>query len=552
MTSLLFKIAAVSWVIIFTERLVFWLWLWQLKEYHLGRFKAHFATNQGKRLIFNPLNLLQVILILGWILTFYFPSEGDLYYWPLIWLFILSAFLVFSALRVVLKIVFKRIKLPVLTKKIILLLFLGVVIEGLILGYLFSSDTEAIPLLLLVYFLSPLLFSFLVFLIQPLTILQQRRLLAKAKQKREKFKDLIVIGITGSYGKTSVKEFLYTILSEKFGEQVLKTKKHINAEIGIAQTILQELKPEHKIFIAEIGAYERGKIKQVCKVIKPKIGILTGIDEQHMATFGSQGNIVKAKFELIESLPEKGTAILNGDNNIIKNEKLRIKNYNSKLKIIKTVSTQAREGLWAENIRVEKESVSFKMLTQEGESADFKANLLGKHNIPNILLAAACAKELGMSLPEIVLACQKVKVLEGALRLVKGKDGLNILDATYSANPQGVVAHLEYLETAWREAGKTIIMPCLIELGKASKKVHYRIGEKIGRVCDLAIITTKDRFKELKQGAVKSGMSEDKIVFIENPTAILQKISASTNAGDVVLLESRINAKLKGSLIENP
>ncbi|GAI48689.1 unnamed protein product, partial [marine sediment metagenome] len=128
----------------------------------------------------------------------------------------------------------------------------------------------------------------------------------------EQFKNLLVVGITGSYGKTSTKEFLATVLSKRFN--VLKTKEHQNSEIGISRCILNELKPEHKVFIVEMGAYGKGGIKLLCDIAKPKIGILTGMNEQHLALFGSQENIIKTKYELIENLPSDGMAIFNGNN----------------------------------------------------------------------------------------------------------------------------------------------------------------------------------------------------------------------------------------------
>ncbi|GAI92747.1 unnamed protein product, partial [marine sediment metagenome] len=237
----------------------------------------------------------------------------------------------------------------------------------------------------------------------------RKRILKKAQKKREKLKNLLVIGITGSYGKTSTKEFLTQILSEKF--KVLKTKKHINAEIGIAQTILNELTPAHEIFIAEIGAYERGKIREVCQMIKPKIGILTGINEQHLSTFGSLENIIKAKYELIENLPQKGLAIFNGNNKYCQE-------LFHKTKIPKKV-----------------------IYSDDNKFKSIAKNLL-PWNIENILMAAATAEMLGVSLEEIIKASKKIK---SPIQIKKGINNLNIIDSTYSANPKSVISHLDYL-----------------------------------------------------------------------------------------------------------
>ncbi len=410
----------ICWFLVFTKLLLFWVWLWQLKEYHWGRFLAHFETQKLRKILFS----------------------------------------------------FHGVRYPRLTSKTIIILISGILLEIFLLYFC------SFPVLLVSIILAPIISSLLVLFFQIPTVILVKKTLKKAKEKKEQFKNLIIIGITGSYGKSSTKEFLATILSEKF--KVLKTPKNINAEIGIAKTILNELKPEHQVFIAEIGAYERGKIKEVCRVLEPKIGILTGINEQHLSTFGSQENIKKAKYELIENLPEDSIAIIR--------DKLDLR---------------------ADDIRVEKEYIFFRV-----NGVDFKANLLGVHNIDNILLSASCAQKLGMSLEEISRACLKIKPEQGGMKFLR-KDAPVIIDSSYSANPDGVIADLEYLKLY--SGQKIIIMPCLIELGKAAKEVHQRIGRKIAEVCDLAIITTRDYFKEIKQEAPNA-------LLIEKPKEIIARI----------------------------
>ena len=300
----------------------------------------------------------------------------------------------------------------------------------------------------------------------------------------------MVIGITGSYGKTSTKEFLYDILSSKLGkDKILKTREHQNSEVGIARCILNELKPEHEIFIVEMGAYNVGGIKLLCDMVIPKIGVLTGINEQHMATFGSQENIIKAKYELIESLPADGVAFFNAKN------KYCVELYQR---------TNIKKYLY-------------------GQEAQF-------YGQENILGAIAVARELGVEIDSEIYLKKDLPAVR------RGVNGLNIIDSTYSANPTGVLAHLDYLKTL--PGRKVLVMPCLIELGKASKEVHRRIGRKIAEVCDLAIITTKDRFKEIHETA------GDKAVCIESPKEIFNKIKSTTHPGDVVLLESRVPKEL--------
>lgn len=523
----------IFWLIIISKKLFFWIWFWQLKEYHIGRIRAHFETQRGRKLILNPLLITKLLLVLGLFYNFEIGSQF------LILIYLFETLIIFRHFSK------KTLKSPVLTKKALFLLFFGFCLIVFIPASFWKKPLFDFTIFLLVSdVLAPGIFSGLAAFFQPLAFLWQRIIIQKAKKKREKFGDLICIGITGSYGKTSTKEFLATILAEKYGkDKILKTKEHQNSEVGISLCILNELKPKHQIFVCEMGAYQKGGIKLLCNIAKPKIGILTGINQQHLATFGSQKNIIKAKYELIESLPKDGLAIFNGSNQFCKNlyQKTDIPK-----KICSPIPAAAEIvsylDLWAKNIIVKEKSLSFKVFSKEGELSDFKVNLIGLHNIENILLAACCAKELGMGLPEIAKACGKIEPQEKTMKLKKGKGGLTIIDDSYSANPKGVIAALNYLKI-W-PGRKIIVMPCLIELGKASIEVHKRIGERIGQICQLAIITTKDRFKEIKEGARKRGMKPENILFIESPQEILEKIKKFSKKDDVILLEGRLTSEI--------
>ncbi|MDD5145291.1 MAG: Mur ligase family protein [Candidatus Pacebacteria bacterium] len=443
-------------LLLFIKLFLFWLWLWQLKEYHIGRFLAHFETQAITKIISS----------------------------------------------------FWRIKLPKFTGKTAVI-FISEIIAATALSLYFKF-----AILFLILF-APVFSSAIVLLFQIPTVFLRNRIIKKAKIKIRQFPNLLVIGITGSYGKTSTKEFLYSILSEKFKNKVLKTKEHQNSEIGISQCILADLEQEHEIFIVEMGAYNRGGIKMLCDIVRPKIGILTGINEQHMSTFGSLENIIKGKYELIESLPADGVAFFNAKN------KYCLELYNETLR------------------RLPVKAILY------GQNATF----FGEENI---LGAMAAAKELGMADAEIKAAVDRIENKMPGIKIKEGIGGLKIIDATYSANPDGVIANLEYLKNNF-SGKKIIVMPCLIELGKASKEVHTRIGKKIGEVCDLAIITTKDYFKEIKEAAFASAIAEamagkeatasqrkPEILFLENPKEIFAKIMGVVKEGDAVLLESRV------------
>ena len=413
------------WFIVMVKKILFWLYLWQLKDYHIGRFLDHFQTEKGKKTLFNRQIFLKVFWALLFPLSYFFLSaafgnslEGSIIwalpiqYLPLepelfIGFFYASLFVFLSFYPIVFAVYFfesvftlfafyqRKIRQPVLTAKTVVLTALAAfVVPGLLLLVYFirgkdNSFNWWLPFWLLVIdSLIPLIVSLVVLSFQPLAALGRNQIIKRAKEKRAVFHNLLVIGITGSYGKTSTKEFLYTILVEKFGaEKVLKTKEHQNSEVGISQCILNDLKPGHEVFICEMGAYGLGGIKLLCDIAKPKIGILTGINEQHMATFGSQENIIRAKYELIEALPKDGLAIFNGDNEycfeLYKKTRKPKKFYSLQSSIF-----NAQPDLWATSLAVNRQFLSFETFDKNGELTVIKANVMGGQNVYNILAAA--------------------------------------------------------------------------------------------------------------------------------------------------------------------
>ncbi len=485
------------WFLREVRAILFWLYLWQLKEYHIGRFLAHFQTAKGKRLLLNPLTGFKLTL-LGFVL--FVPSA------------IYIAIPIYAA-----EVLLRKAPRPVFTLKVKLLT------AAFVCFLLAFALLESLVFLLIVDIATPLFASAVVLILQPFAVVGRAGIVRRAKKRRRKFKKLKVIGITGSYGKTSTKEFLAHILGQKF--QVLKTPEHANSEVGISRTILRNLTDEHDIFVCEMGAYNKGGIKLLADIAKPDIGIVTGVNEQHLATFGSVENLLSAEGgkELIEALPKDGALIIN------QKSKIKIQSDNAKCKIIIPQIP---------HVKVEKERISF-----ETEGVSFRVPVYGGHNVQNLLLAIAAARELGMSLREIAKAAETMPLEIGALKVWRGTGGITVIDSTYSANPDGVIADLEYLNLY--EGKKVLVMPCLIELGKASKEVHRRIGEKIAEVCDLAILTTGECLASVKEGARQS----DKIIYMEHAQYIFEKIKEVMGEGGAVLLEGGKESRTQRDLL---
>jgi UDP-N-acetylmuramoyl-tripeptide--D-alanyl-D-alanine ligase len=521
-----FYLLILFWAIHALDRTLFCLYFWQIKEYRFDRVRGDAKISLK---VFFPKLFFVMLFIASLFLISPDPQNPQLLENFITGIFyFLGVYSIFRFFK-------NKIKFPKFTKKSIALL---VVFSVLLVCVALIFQNEFSLFIVLAEILIPFVTFFVVQIFQIPTIIIKKYIYKKAEERIKQFKELIVIGINGSYGKSSSKEFLYTILSKKYN--VLKTAGNINTEIGVAQTIIKDLKKEHQIFIVEMGAYRKGEIKLMCKMTMPKIGVVTGVNEQHLSLFGSMENLLLAEGgrELSDAIGENGTLIVNGDNKfclkLIKDNKLPKKQE----KIYALSNKIIDADIWADEITVHKDSISFLAITKEGDMMNFDAKVLGKHNVQNLLGAILLAKELGMGFGEISEACKDIKQDQSGMVHKIGKHGLDVIDSSYSANPDGVCADLDYLSIFPQK--NVVVMPCLIELGEKSSEIHEKIGGKIGQICDLAIITSKDKFEELKKGAIKAGMKEKNIIFSANPQDICSIITLFCKSGDAVLLEGRV------------
>ena len=532
-SSFTFYILLFLWLIHALQRILFCLYYWQLKEYRFDRIKADFKRSLK---VFFPRTSILMLIILFFLAA---PSEPNSQYsWNdlvLIVFYILGIYSVVLLAR-------KRWKMPKFTKKMLVLLVLSAIV-------LICAAVAFFNQFFLFVVLTEIAIPFATFLIVELlqapTFLIKGTIYKKAEKKIKEHKNLTIIGITGSYGKSSTKEFLYAILSKKY--KVLKTSGNTNTEIGVAQTVLNQLKPEHQIFIVEMAAYRKGEVKLLCDIVKPKIGIVTGVNEQHLALFGSLKNLLSAEGggELADALPKGGILFVNGDNKYCLD---LYKKFNGNKKVYSESNKKINSDIWSDSITVHKNYISFLAIDKKGEMAHFDVKVLGKHNVENLLGAILIAKELGMNFGEISEACENISQKQGGMTLKKGKHGIDIIDSSYSANPDGVFADLNYLSIFPNK--KVIVMPCLIELGGKSAEIHEKIGRKIAKICDLAIITNKDKFRELKKGFDETKTEGSNILLCDNTNDIYSAITLFCKSGDAVLLEGRVPSGLINLLTE--
>ena len=325
----------------------------------------------------------------------------------------------------------------------------------------------------------------------------------KAQTKLKNMSNLKIIGITGSYGKTSSKRILADVLNIKYN--ALPTPKSLNTYNGLIMTVNNYMDKFTEVFIAEMGAYVKGEIAGLCRLVKPKYGILTTIGTAHLETFGSQENIQKGKFELIESLPSDGFGILNGDDPLQVSYKLK-----NKVKIIWVGIDNKDVDVHASNIKCSNKGTTFDVeFKGDSKKYHFETKLLGKHNVYNILEAIACGKEFGIDVEDLQKAVSGVRPVEHRLELKK-LGNFYMIDDAYNSNPTGSERALEVLDMM--PGTKVVVTPGMIELGDKEDEYNKVFGEQISEVADYVILIGENKTKPIKEGLLEKKFDKDKII----------------------------------------
>jgi len=353
--------------------------------------------------------------------------------------------------------------------------------------------------------------------------------LRKAKKKLRDMKNLKVVGITGSYGKTSSKNILSDILNTKY--DAMPTPKNFNTTYGLMITINNNLDKFTEYFIAEMGAFKRGEIKELCDFVHPKYGILTTIGTAHLESFGSRENIQKGKFELIESLPSDGIGILNRDDEYQVSYKLK---NNCKIYWIGIDNEEA--DIYATNIKQNETGMTFDCFFKElNTKHSFETRLLGRANIYNILAGIMLGYKLGIKVDELKLGVSKVKTIEHRLELKKYA-GINIIDDAYNSNPVGAKMALEVLNLM--PGDKIVVTPGMIELADKEYEYNFEFGKQIADVADHVILVGKNQTKAIYEGLINKDYKEKNIHIINDVKEAFNIMKELHKKETYVLLEN--------------
>ncbi len=382
------------------------------------------------------------------------------------------------------------------------------IIVGLLIAILLITHFSGIVLIILTLLIAFLYyFIYLVNIInRPIEKMVYNYYFKKAKNKLADMNRLKVIGITGSYGKTSSKNILSHVLSSKYITR--PTPKNLNTPYGLMITINSYLDKFDEVLIAEMGAYVPGEIKKLCDFVKPKYGILTIIGDAHLETFKTKENICRTKFELIESLDKDGACVLNLDDkyqvDYVKNE---LKN---KVKIIWIGKENSKSDFNAINIKSNQNGMNFDIV-HEGKTYHVETKLLGIHNVYNILASIALGVELKVPIPDMVRKVKSLIPIEHRLE-IKKLNNITMIDDAYNSNPVGAKNALDVLDMM--EGIKVVVTPGMVELGDNEESLNYEFGCEISKVADYVILIGEKRCEKIKKGILDQGFKENKIIIL--------------------------------------
>ncbi|MCL2332584.1 MAG: UDP-N-acetylmuramoyl-tripeptide--D-alanyl-D-alanine ligase [Actinomycetia bacterium] len=383
---------------------------------------------------------------------------------------------------------------------------------------------EMMALLVALTFLIPLLANALN---TPVEHAIRRHYLADAQRVLAASPRLTVIGITGSYGKTSVKHFLTALLQAKY--HVLMTPESYNTPMGVVMTIREQLRSTHEIFVCEMGARYEGDIRELCDLVNPTHGVITAIGEQHLETMGSLETITRTKFELAGAVAGKGMLFLNGDNETIRANLPEGQAY-------RTYGLSPENDYCAFNIETSQSGTTFSLRGGGETACGLKTQLIGEHNVVNLAGALALAHYLGVPYDEMRLALRRIAAVPHRLQLIQNAQA-TIIDDAYNSNPSGCEAALETL--ALFDGCKILITPGMVELGSEQDARNRVFGEQAAAVCDQVILVGEKQTRAIFAGMTDAGFDPSKIVIAHSFTdAIREAYALTTDQHKVILLEN--------------
>ncbi|MBD5405582.1 UDP-N-acetylmuramoyl-tripeptide--D-alanyl-D-alanine ligase [bacterium] len=428
----------------------------------------------------------------------------------------------------------KKLVLTLRAKRI---LYLSIIIDAVLAGIIFYTLhtlknyclCEDVGYLLLLIQVIPFMLIVSNILLKPFELLVRHKYVKEA-EKRLNEVNPIVIGITGSFGKTSTKNILHHIVSSV--APTLTTARSINTLMGITQVIRSDLKKNHKYFIVEVGTSAKGKIKKICSLIKPKFGILTAVGFAHFANFKNQESLAKEKMDLIKSVnSNNGVSVIN----TLQVDKKFIPDMANLIFLSDTVENKNTYKI--SNIKQDINGVNF-VLSFGGKNYKIEAPIFGLHQANNISMAIILAFKLGIPTDTIIASLKTLKQVEHRLEVKKQPNGITIIDDGFNSNVDGFVSALNTLRTLANNGRAILITPGMVELGKKHKEHHIRVAKEALLKCDIVIAVVPERIKDFVDTFKNSMNKNQQLILVGSFKEALAWTTKNAKKGDVILYEN--------------
>ncbi len=394
-------------------------------------------------------------------------------------------------------------------------------------GYLLGIHLQlTLPALFLLC--SPFAVLLANFINQPMEKAARNWYIRDAKKKLAASPDLTILGVTGSFGKTSVKSHLGHLLSVRY--DTLITPESYNTPMGVVRTIREKLLPRHTLFVCEMGARHVGDIRELCELVHPIHGIITAVGNQHLETFKTEDNILRTKFELADALPPDGMLFLNADSETIR------RHLPSLNRPYITYGLTPDCTYYASDISVSLTGTSFQLHTPDGEVVPYRMKLLGGHNVLNVTGALAVCISLGIPPQELIPAVRTLEAVPHRMQLLPGGD-VTFIDDAYNSNPAGCKAALNTLSLF--DACKILVTPGMVELGSDMEKSNKAFGVQAAAVCDYVFLVGERQAVPIREGLLEAGFPEGRITVthtLQEALGFVRAIHASKKK--IVLLEN--------------
>lgn len=492
------------------------LHMFQQNRYELRRYGKWFNDNVSKK------TMLCLIVALVLVIIYYMVLRN---FAPYLSYFIIAAITVYDYLKEKKKSYIKPLVYTARVKRqIVVIILLDLLVLASVIWL--AAIEDLMGLVVIAYIMNWFMIYPMAIITMPLEKAVQLYFINDAKKILRKHDDLIKIGITGSYGKTSSKNIVQAIISDRY--RSLMTPASFNTPMGITITIREHLKPTDQVFVCEMGADKVNDISYLCKFVKPQIGLVTSIGPQHLQTFKTLDNIIKEKMQMIECLPKDGLGIINVDNEHIRN--YRVKN-NCKLV---TYGIYHDADYKAVDIQYGPDGSSFNVLF-ENEKHAFKTKLLGEHNIMNILASIAIARYLDIDWDNLRKSVRQVDYVEHRLQ-VKKINGYTFIDNAFNSNPEGAAMSLKVMSMMPNK--RFIVTPGLIDLGPQQYAMNYDLGKKMQGMVDVVILVGPSQTLPIFNGLQDSGFDMENVYVVQTVKEAFSKVYAMASLQDVILLEN--------------